>query len=83
MKRIVTGDETWVYEFHMQTSQQASEWRHPTQPKPKNHASFISQIHIDCFFDYRGDMYSEFLAEGQTVNREYYLSVMRRLRQQF
>lgn len=28
MKRFVTGDETWVYEFDMQTSQQASEW-HP------------------------------------------------------
>ena len=32
MKRIVTGDETWVYEFDMQTSQQASEWRLPTEP---------------------------------------------------
>ena len=25
IKRIVTGDETWVYEFDLQTSQQASE----------------------------------------------------------
>ncbi|XP_018357096.1 PREDICTED: putative uncharacterized protein FLJ37770 [Trachymyrmex septentrionalis] len=35
IKRIITGDETWVYEFDMQTSQQASEWRLPTEPKPK------------------------------------------------
>ena len=35
IKRTVTGDETWVYKFYMQTSQQASEWRLSTQPKPK------------------------------------------------
>ena len=35
IKRIVTGNETWVYEFDMQTSQQASEWRLPTDPNPK------------------------------------------------
>ena len=29
------GDETWVYEFDMQTSQQASEWRFDNEPKPK------------------------------------------------
>jgi hypothetical protein len=35
MKRIVSGDETRAYEFDMQTSQQASEWRLPSEPKPK------------------------------------------------
>jgi hypothetical protein len=35
MKRIVTGDVTWVYEFDIQTSQQASELRLATEPKPK------------------------------------------------
>ena len=37
IKRIVSSDEAWVYEFYMQTSQQASKWRLPTEPKPKNH----------------------------------------------
>ncbi|XP_014482086.1 PREDICTED: putative uncharacterized protein FLJ37770 [Dinoponera quadriceps] len=27
MKRLITGDETWVYEFDMQTGQQVSELR--------------------------------------------------------
>ncbi|KAJ8948166.1 hypothetical protein NQ318_009258 [Aromia moschata] len=26
MKRIITGDETWVYEYDMQSSRQSSEW---------------------------------------------------------
>ncbi|KAJ8960181.1 hypothetical protein NQ318_003904 [Aromia moschata] len=30
-----TGDETWVYEYDMQTSRQSSEWRYDDEPKPK------------------------------------------------
>ena len=84
MKRIVTGDETWVYEFDTQTSQQASEWRLPTEPKPKRARQTRSKLKVmlTVFFDYRGVVHSEFLPEGQMVNKDYYLSVMRRLREQ-
>lgn len=83
IKRIVTGDETWVYEFDMQTSQQASEWRLPTEPKPKKPRQSRSKVKVmlTVFFDYRGVVHSEFLPDGQTVNKEYYLSVMKRLRE--
>ena len=36
---------------------------------------------LTVFFDYRGVVHYEFLPPGQTVNKEYYLSVMRRLRE--
>lgn len=36
MKHIVTDDETWAYEFDLQTTQQASEWRLVTKAKIKN-----------------------------------------------
>jgi hypothetical protein len=51
MKCIVTGDETFVEVFDMQTSQQSSEWRLPTEPKSKKTTakSFISQNHVDCY----------------------------------
>lgn len=45
MKRIITGDETRVYEFDMQTSQQSTEC--PTEPKPKK--SYGSQHGVNCF----------------------------------
>lgn len=82
MKRIITGDETWVYEFDMQTSQQASEWRFDKEPKPKRPRQSRSKIKVllTVFFDYRV-VHSEFLPEGQTVNKQYYLGVMRRLRE--
>ena len=83
IKRIMTGDETWVYKFDMQTSQQASEWRLLTEPKPKKPRQSRSKIKVmlTVFLDYRGVVHSEFLPEGQTVNKEYYLSVMKRLRE--
>ena len=33
------------------------------------------------FFDYRGVVHHKFVPEGQTVNKEYYLAVLRRLRE--
>ena len=84
MKRIVTGDEKWVYEFDMQTSQQDSKGRLTTEPKPKKPRQTRSKIKVmlTIFFDYRGFLHSEFLPEGQTVNKEYYSSVMKRMREQ-
>ena len=36
---------------------------------------------LTVFFDYNGVVHREFLPEGRTVNKEYYLEVTRRLRQ--
>ena len=36
---------------------------------------------LTVFFDYRGVVHQEFLPYGRTVNKEYYLVVMRRLRE--
>ncbi|KAJ8938490.1 hypothetical protein NQ318_020806 [Aromia moschata] len=37
--RMITGDETWVYEYDIETAQESSEWRAKNEPKPKNHKS--------------------------------------------
>lgn len=36
---------------------------------------------LTVFFDSRGVIHHEYLPKGQTVNKEYYLSLMRRLRE--
>ena len=38
---------------------------------------------MTVFFDVRGVVHYEFLSTRQTVNKEYYLSIMRRLQKQF
>ena len=37
--------------------------------------------HVNVFFDCNVVVHHEFLPQGRTVNKEYYLEVMRRLRQ--
>jgi [histone H3]-lysine36 N-dimethyltransferase SETMAR len=55
-----------------------------TVPKPKKPLQSRSKVKVMLtpFFDYRDVTYSEFLPECQTVNKEYYLSIMRRLKEQ-
>jgi len=48
----------------------------------KNHVSRSKvKVLLTVFFDIRGVVHSEFLPVGQTVNKQYYLSVMKRLRE--
>ena len=35
MKRIITGNETWVYEYDTLTAQQSAEWHLQNEPNPK------------------------------------------------
>lgn len=83
MKRIITGDETWVYAYDPETTDQSSEYRAKSEARPKRSRQSRSKIKVmlTIFFDYRGVVHYEFLPPGQTVNKEYYLSVMRRLRE--
>ena len=82
MKRIITGDESWVYEYDTLTNQQSSEWRFENEPNPKKPRRSRSKVKVMLivFFDYLGVVHFEYVPEGQTVNKEYYLTVLRRLR---
>lgn len=83
MKCMITGDETWIYAYDPETTDQSSEYRARGESRPKKSRQSRSKIKVmlTVFFDYRGVVHYEFLPPGQTVNKEYYLSVMRRLRE--
>lgn len=83
LKRVITGDETWVYGYDVETKAQSSQWKHPESPRPKKARQVRSNVKVllTVFFDYNGVMHYEFLPQGRTVNKEYYLEVMRRLRE--
>ena len=69
IKRIITGDETWVNEYDMQSRHQASEWKALNEPRPKKSRRFRKRK-LTVFMDYNGIVHHEFLPEGQTVNKE-------------
>jgi len=85
VKPIITGDETWVWQSDVLTKQQSSEWRASDEPKPKKTRKFQFKIKVPLtvFIDYQSLVYHKFFLSGQTVNKEYYLNVIRRLRKSF
>lgn len=83
MNLIITGDETWVYGYDMETKKQSSQWMEQSTPRPKKVRQVRSNVKVllTVFFDIRGVVHHEFLPRGETVNREYYNGVLRRLRE--
>lgn len=78
---IVTGDETWCFQYNPETKRQSSAWKHPSEPKPKKTRQEKSKIKsmLTCFYDSKGIVHKEFVPTGQTVNAVFYLGVMKRL----
>ncbi|UYV84101.1 hypothetical protein LAZ67_X001176 [Cordylochernes scorpioides] len=83
LQRVLTGDEAWVYGYDGETKAQSSQWMLPHEPRPKKARQVRSNVKVllTVFFDCRGVVHHEFLPQGRTVNKEYYLQVMRNLRE--
>ncbi|UYV63726.1 hypothetical protein LAZ67_2005445, partial [Cordylochernes scorpioides] len=83
LQRVITGDEAWVYGYNVETKAQSSQWKLPHEPRPKKARQVRSNVKylLTVFFDCRGVVHHEFLPQGRTVNKEYYLQVMRNLRE--
>ncbi|UYV60523.1 hypothetical protein LAZ67_1001409 [Cordylochernes scorpioides] len=83
LKRVITGDETWIYGFDSETTQQASEWRFKNEPRPKKARKIPSKVKVmlTVFFDYQGIVHHKFQQQGSTITADSYLGVLRRLRE--
>lgn len=82
LDRIITGDETWVYGYDPETKVQSSVWKSPSSPRPKKARQSRSKtkVLLTVFFDSDGVVHHEYAPPGQTVNTDYYLRVLRNLR---
>ena len=68
LENIVTGDETWCYQFHSESKRQSMAWFSPTSPRPKKESSAKSKVKtlLIAFFDNKGIIHKEFVLAGQT-----------------
>lgn len=82
LKTVITGDESWVYGYDPETKAQSSQWKHPESPRPKKVRQSRSNVKVmlTVFFDHEGIVHHEYAPAGQTITKEYYLEVLRRLR---
>ena len=83
LQKVITGDESWVYGYDVETKAQSSQWKHTESPRLKKARQVRSNVKVllTVYFDYHDVVHQEFLLHGRTVNKEYYLEVMRRLRE--
>jgi len=83
LSRVITGDESWVYDYDPETKQQSIQWKTPSSPRPKKVRQVRSNIKsmLIISLDIRGIVHKEFVPHGQTVNGKSYCEVLRRLRE--
>jgi len=81
--RVITGDETWCFQYDPETKRQSTQWKTQNSPRPKKARMSRSQVKtmLVCFFDHKGVVHYEFIAQGQMVNQQCYLEVLTRLRE--
>jgi len=80
--RLVTMEETWLYHNDPDTKQQSVEWRHSGSPGPKKFRvqKSTGKVLASIFWDQEGILLIDYLPKGQTINAEYYLSLLVQLK---
>jgi hypothetical protein len=78
--RLETMDETWLYHYDPETKQHSKEWRHSGSPRPKQKNSEyknpLEKFSPRFFWDQDGILLIDYLPKGQTINAEYYSSLL-------
>jgi hypothetical protein len=79
---IITGDESWVYDYDHETKQMSSQWKTPSSPRRKKARQVRPNVKtmLIAFFDAEGLVYHEFLPQRQTMNQIVYITVLQRIR---
>jgi len=75
-------DDTWLYHYDSETKQQSMEWRHSGSPCPKKFRvqKSTGKVLGSIFWDQDGILPIDYLPKGQTINVEYYSSLLVQLK---
>ena len=81
LENIVTGDETWCYQFDPGLKRQSMAWCSPTSSRQKESRLQKSKVKtlLFAFFDKKGIIHEEFVPVCQTINVTFYHVVLSRL----
>ena len=82
MTSVITGDESWVYGYDPETKQMSSEWKTASSPRPKKARQVKSNAKTMLieFIDIDVLVHHEYVPTGQTLNKEFYETVLQHRR---
>jgi len=71
-------DETWLYHYDPEAKQQSVEWWHSGSPRPQKFRvqKSAGKVLSSIFWDQDGILLIDYLPKGQTINAEYYSSLL-------
>ena len=78
LKGVVTGSESWIFEYDSLTKWQNSEWKSVLSPRPLKLRVLKSKtmVMFITFFDAHVIVQSEFLLHGQTISQSVYKNIL-------
>ena len=67
LDNVITGDETWVFQYDRETKRQSLQWKTARSPRPKKARMSKSKIKVMliAFFDHQGLVHHEFVPQGK------------------
>ena len=71
---IITGNETWVYQYDPETKQQSAVWVFPDKNPPVKRNRSTSKQMIACFFAKFGHVATIPLEDRKTVSADWYVN---------
>lgn len=82
MNRIITGDETWIYQYDPETKQQSKQWlpRGSSGPIKVKAEKSAEKVMATVFWDSEGVIMVDYLEGRRTITGAYYEGVLRKLR---
>ena len=70
LESVITGNESWVLQFHLETKRQSHQWKSVSLPSPKK--TYMQQSHVKVmpitFFDNQGMVHYKFVPQGKAFN---------------
>jgi len=80
--RLVTMEETWLHHYDPETRQHSMEWRHRGSPRPQilGVQKSAGKVLASIFWDQDGILLIDYFPKDQTINAEYYSSLMVQLK---
>ena len=74
LSRLLTMDNTWLYQYDPETKQQPVEWRHSGSSRPQKIPTTKIRLKIlaSIFWVQDGIFLIDYLPKGLTINAEYY-----------
>ncbi|XP_054723716.1 protein GVQW3-like [Uloborus diversus] len=81
LDNVITGYESWIFEYDPETKRQSAEWHTTASPHQKKARMSKSRVKsmLIVFFDVKGVMHHEFVPPGKTVTGQFYKEVLQRL----